>query len=226
MDPLEGFEGWLLAHGTPDAQLESYRQGAEAVMSFSGRGRAMPKHVDAAVRAAETSGATPIQLANLQRIGESFVRFHAERPASMPPPRAHISIPAKASVGIYASDDTRCSCGGLVILEYGQRTGKAVGGIGTVVGAGSVFLCGCLGAAGGIAAVSGAMMLISGLIAAQRCTMCGEKLPSDQMSDHQRSALRTQRLKLFSGGLGLTALGVVLLIAWVSVNAALLHWKR
>jgi hypothetical protein len=226
-DPLEGFEDWLRARGTPEAQLDSHVQGAQQIVSFSGPGRAFPKHVDAAGRDAESAGATPVQLANLQRVGEAFVRFHAERPASMPPPRARISVPANASVGAYASDDARCSCGGMVILEYGQRANKAAGGIGGIIGAGSVFLCGCLGAGAAIATIAGGMMLIGGLIAAQRCTMCGQKLPSEQMSDGQRSALRNQRLKLFGGGLGLGALGIVLLLAWFSLNAAMVQtWRH
>ena len=85
MEPDAAFDEFLEREGIAPEQRASYRRGDEMLRDEAGGGPVYPKHLDLALAGAERRGGTPQQLANLKRIGEVALRFHAMRRASTPP---------------------------------------------------------------------------------------------------------------------------------------------
>ncbi|MBI3185560.1 MAG: hypothetical protein HYZ28_25760 [Myxococcales bacterium] len=83
---LDAFVSWLRARQVPEANLGSYRAGAERLLAVAGQGKVFPKHLDEAVRREEASGGSPKRLANLHRIGQVLLQFQAEAGPPLPQP--------------------------------------------------------------------------------------------------------------------------------------------
>ena len=72
------FAVWLAKQGIPDAHVEKYVKSADRFLAIAAGAPVKPKHVDEAVRKAESAGATPHQLANLQRMADMLMQFQRD----------------------------------------------------------------------------------------------------------------------------------------------------
>jgi hypothetical protein len=75
------FLAWLRGAGIPEVQLATYWRGAAWILEEAGNDCVLPKHVDAAIRAADARRSTPQTLATLSRIGSALMAYqaHAQR---------------------------------------------------------------------------------------------------------------------------------------------------
>jgi hypothetical protein len=99
---LDDFASFLRARGVPPEHVRPYTAAAERVLAIAGAGPVRPKHVDATVDAASRSGASPAQLAVLQKGGSLFVEYSAARastpsPSSAPPAQSGDASTARGS---------------------------------------------------------------------------------------------------------------------------------
>jgi hypothetical protein len=88
------FFDWLRARGIPEAQLPTYERGARWILEQAAGARVLPKHVDAAIRAAEARRSSIQTLASLHRIGQALLEFDRLRP---PDANAAMAEPAATS---------------------------------------------------------------------------------------------------------------------------------
>ncbi len=219
------FAEHLRAQGEDDATVEAFLRIAERVTSVAGGWKVLPKHVDDAMRRAESEGASAHQLANLKRVGDALVAFAREVPRAATSSAGGVPVTTN-SIPLSAEHGGRCTvCSGLLSIdlpaEGGGLAARVGGGIGAVGSFVAVRLFGCFGVLTFLLAGAAVLALYRALTTRPKCTQCGRIAPREELSTALQDDLDGARRKAFLGAGGFALGAGVMFVVWVGIAIAL-----